>query len=95
MKKSNKNLEATDKIATNERRIIVKINNKIIESEDIILDNEEIELLKKVLFNNKINLCSSCSAKVCLANKAALTGPIFEGITSYNDSLITKCANYR
>lgn len=53
----------------NKIKTIIKINNKIIESADIILGNEEIELPKKVLFNNKMHLCSSCIAKVCLADK--------------------------
>ena len=53
----------------NKIKTIIKINNKIIESADIILGNEEIELFKKVLFNNKMHLCSSCIAKVCLADK--------------------------
>ena len=79
----------------NRGKIAIKINSKIINTDDITLSAEEIELLKKVLFSNKVSLCPSCKAKVCLANKENLTGAIFEGISSSNDALITDCANYR
>lgn len=73
---------------------IIKINNKIIRT-DMQLNDEEIELLKKVLFGNKPSLCQTCTAKVCLAKKEELTGPIFEGFSAKNTNLVTKCANKR
>lgn len=79
----------------NKEKVAIKINHKIINTEDITLNTEEIELLKKVLFSHKTSLCPSCKAKVCLANKEDLTGAIFEGISSSREVIITDCANYR
>lgn len=78
-----------------EEKVIIKINNKVIDSENMILSAEEIEKFKRILFKNKMHLCKTCCAKVCLANRNELTGPIFEGIVANNNYLITRCANYR
>ena len=77
------------------KRVVIKINNKVIDSEDVTLNIEDIELLKKILFKNKIDQCQSCKAKVCLANKKRLTGPILEGMAVDNSYLVSECANHR
>lgn len=77
------------------REIKIKINNKIKEANNIELSDEDIIKLKQILFNNKMHLCPSCQARVCLADRRKLTGPILEGFSSIDSDLITKCANYR
>lgn len=75
--------------------IFIKINGKKLDTTGIKLTEEEIELLKKVLINNKMNLCPSCIAKVCLADRKTLNGAVFEGMSSSIETIITKCPNYR
>lgn len=79
----------------NKGKIALKINNKIINTDGITLNEDEIGLLKKVLFKGKVSLCTTCKTKVCLANKETLTGAIHEGISTPEETIITSCANNR
>ncbi len=79
----------------NKKKVAIKINNKIINTDGIKLSEEEIELLKKVFFNGEVSLCKTCKAKVCFANKEDLTGAIKEGMSSSIETIITDCPNYR
>ena len=76
----------------NKKKAVMKLNRQTI---DTVVTQEQFEFLKKVLFRNKVSLCPTCVAKVCLANKEDLTGAIFEGISSENEVIVTDCPNYR
>lgn len=88
-------MEKTDNVKSNTTSVVIKINNEIINANDVNLSTKEIELLKRILFNGKAHLCQSCVATVCLANKEKLSGPIFEGFIAGNEEIITRCANHR
>ena len=76
----------------NKEKVVMKLNSQTI---DTIVTQEQFEFLKKVLFRNKVSLCPTCVAKVCLADRKTLNGAVFEGISSANEVIVTDCPNYR